>query len=51
VQEVLIKDVLDQWKDNTQQDTELIIVSESSIVELSPDNDRREAEIPTSDED
>lgn len=51
VQEVLIKDVLDQWKDNTQQDTELIIVSESSIVELSPENDSREAEIPASDED
>ncbi|BAZ28415.1 hypothetical protein NIES4074_08480 [Cylindrospermum sp. NIES-4074] len=51
VQEVLIKDVLDQWKDNTQPNTELVIVSETSRVNLSPENDSREAEIPASDED
>lgn len=51
VQEVLIKDVLDQWGDNHQQATELVIVSESPKIEgLAKANDKREAEIPKSDD-
>ncbi|AFZ25714.1 putative permease [Cylindrospermum stagnale PCC 7417] len=51
VQEVLIKDVLDQWGDNHQQATELVIVSETPRFEDSAQaNERREPEIPKSDD-
>lgn len=51
VQEVLIKDVLDQWGDNHQKSTELVIVSESPrIQDSAKGNDQREAEITNSDD-
>ncbi|NDJ23851.1 AI-2E family transporter [Nostoc sp. B(2019)] len=51
VQEVLIKDVLDQWGNNHQKDTEFIIVSESPTSdEFTKVNDPWEAESSVSDE-
>lgn len=51
VQEVLIKDVLDQWGNNHQKDTEFIIVSESPTSdEFTKVNDPWEAESSVSDD-
>ncbi|MBD2625201.1 AI-2E family transporter [Trichormus variabilis] len=46
VQEVLVKDVLDEWRHNHQQATELVMVSESADI-----NDIQEAEVIGKDED
>lgn len=50
LQEVLIKDVLDQWSNNHSKETELVIVSDSTKSnELAKANDSWETENPDSD--